>query len=335
MDTIIALESLYILDQPAEFLATNEELMEQADVLESFAAGLEDDLLYECAMEAANGEDADESPSQISAKFRSGFDKIKKGKRSKNQTMISEGQREVKEASDDLKDAERNADTPEKKKKLNTVAKVAIAVGGAALLAILTYVGVKNKDKIVGVIKKLKRNPGNSIAQTVSDVNSAASIAVNTPVEDTNTMKQKAIDERKAKADQIRTERARKKELRDWYLFAHGDNKSLDFDKKYVNDAGVVGAHSRNELERAFSPEGKKSARQRNHFIANYRRSGHEAFKRYDKKVIEYFNACHKYLKDHGVEYPSDLNRDDRAGYRVLKDAFDRAVRLRNNSTTV
>lgn len=73
--------------------------------------------------------------------------------------MMAEGQREVDEASRELQAAERNAKTPEEKKKLSTVAKVAIAVAGAAALAVLGYVGVKNRDKLAAVIGRLKRIP--------------------------------------------------------------------------------------------------------------------------------------------------------------------------------
>jgi len=180
---VVALESLYILDDPAEMLASVDELLEQASALESFADEMDFDLAIECAMEAS-GEEVDTSASEISAKYRSGFNKIKKGKRTKNQKLVSEGQREVKEASDELKKAEKNADTPEKKKKLSTVAKIAIALGGAALLSLLVYVGVKNKGKVVEVIKKLKKNPGTNVAATVQEVSNAAQTAVTVPVEE-------------------------------------------------------------------------------------------------------------------------------------------------------
>jgi len=182
-DYVIALESLYILDEPAELLASTDELLEQASALESLADVMDLDLAFECAMEAAGGE-VDTSTSEISAKYKSGFNKIKKGKRTKNQNLVSEGQREVKEASDELKEAEKNADTPEKKKKLSTVAKIAIAVGGAALLSLLVYVGVKNKGKVVDVIKKLKKNPGTNVAATVQEVSNAAQTAATVPVEE-------------------------------------------------------------------------------------------------------------------------------------------------------
>lgn len=184
MESMFALESLYILDEPAEYMATYEELLEQASALESFADSLEDELFVYSAMEAASDDDIDTTASEISAKYRSGFEKIKKGKRSKNQKLVSEGQREVNEASDDLKEAEKNADTAEKKAKLRKVAKIAIAVGGAVLLALLAYVGIKNRSKIVGVIRKLKKNPGSNVAQTVSEVKNAASTAAATPVEE-------------------------------------------------------------------------------------------------------------------------------------------------------
>lgn len=180
---VIALESLYILDEPAELLASADELLEQASALESFADEMDFDLAIECAMEAS-GEEVDTSASEISAKYRSGFNKIKKGKRTKNQKLVSEGQREVKEASNELKEAEKNADTPEKKKKLSAVAKIAIAVGGATLLSLLIYVGVKNRRKIVDIIKKLKKNPGTNVIQTVAEVTSAAQTAASVPVEE-------------------------------------------------------------------------------------------------------------------------------------------------------
>ena len=160
MITSEVLESYVILRYPAETCATFEELMEQSYALESFAQSLEEDLAFDIAFEATSGGSTDTKASEISAKYRSGFNKIKAGKKNKNQKMLAEGKREVEEASSELEQAEKDAKTPEEKKKLSTAAKIAIGVGGAALLALMAYVGFKNKDKIQGIISNLKRNKG-------------------------------------------------------------------------------------------------------------------------------------------------------------------------------
>lgn len=400
MEFTFALESLYILDEPAEYTATYEELLEQASALESFADDLEGDLLV-AALEAADSDNgsADEA-SAISAKYRSGFEKIKKGKRSKNQKLVSDGQREVNEASNELKEAEKNADTAEKKAKLRKVAKIAIAVGGAVLLALLAYVGIKNRSKIIGVIRKLKKNPGSNVAQTVSEVKNAASTAVATPVEEkpvapmsdvekeladvkqqvgksisdrheaaqkeisaalkeiysdesepeiltTATVKPSGKSERQLKADKIRADRARKRELKNWAVANYSpsrDGSDMDNTKEDIEKDLPVGndwfskymkEEHRKDYNKAFTPEGKREARTSRDALINYRSAGHDASERYQKKVAERFKAYNDYKEKVGKSLWHEMTDDEKRKLEELKEKFYEAVRLRDNATKI
>lgn len=370
MESMFALESLYILDEPAEYTATYEELLEQASALESFADSLEDELFVYSAMEATSDDDIDTTASEISAKYRSGFEKIKKGKRTKNQKLVSEGQREVNEASDDLKEAEKNADTAEKKVKLRKVAKIAIAVGGAVLLALLAYVGIKNRSKIVGVIRKLKKNPGSNVAQTVSEVKNAASTAATTPVEEkpkeinaalkeiysdesepeiltTATVKPSGKSERQLKADKIRADRARKRELKNWAVAVHSparDGSNMDRVKEDIEKDLPVGndwlskqlrQYNQREYDLAFTPEGKRKARTSRDVLINYRSAGHDASERYQKKVAERFKAYNDYKEKLGKSLWHEMTDDEKRKLKELEEKFYEAVRLRDNATKI
>lgn len=400
MESIFALESLYILDEPAEYTATYEELFEQASALESFADDLESDLLV-AAFEAADSNDnsVDEA-SAISAKYRSGFEKIKKGKRTKNQKLVSDGQREVNEASNELKEAEKNADTAEKKAKLRKVAKIAIAVGGAVLLALLAYVGIKNRSKIVGVIRKLKKNPGSNVTQTVSEVKNAASTAAATPVEEkpvapvsdvekeltdvkqqvgksisdrheaaqkeinaalkeiysdesepeihtTATVKPSGKSERQLKADKIRADRARKRELKNWAVAVPSSNRDgsdMDRAKEDIEKDFPVGndwlskqlrEYNQRDYNLAFTPEGKKEARYHRDALKNYRSAGHDASERYQKKVAERFKAYNDYKEKVGKSLWHEMTDDEKRKLKELEEKFYEAVQLRDNATKI
>lgn len=404
MESMFALESLYILDEPAEYTATYEELLEQTSALESFADSLEDELFVYSAMEATSDDDIDTTASEISAKYRSGFEKIKKGKRTKNQKLVSEGQREVNEASDDLKEAEKNANTAEKKAKLRKVAKIAIAVGGAVLLALLAYVGIKNRSRIVGAIRKLKKNPGSNVAQTISEVKNAASTAASTPVEEkpiapvsdgeqsihqqlsdvkqqvgksisdrheaaqkeinaalkeiysdesepeiltTATVKSSGKSERQLKADKIRADRARKRELKNWAVAVSSPNRDgsdmartkEDIEKNLPvgNDwlSKQLRQYDRRDYDLAFTPEGKREARTSRDALINYRSTGHDASERYQKKVAERFKAYTDYREKVGKSLWHEMTDDEKRKLKELEEKFYEAVRLRDNATKI
>lgn len=399
MESMFALESLYILDEPAEYTATYEELLEQASALESFADSLEDELFVYSAMEAASDDDIDITASEISAKYRMGFEKIKKGKRTKNQKLVSEGQREVNEASNELKEAEKNADTAEKKAKLRKVAKIAIAVGGAVLLALLAYVGIKNQSKIVGAIRKLKKNPGSNVAQTVSEVKNAASTAAATPVEEkpvapvsdvekeltdvkqqvgksisdrheaaqkeinaalkeiysdesepeiltTATVKPSGKSERQLKADKIRADRARKRELKNWAVAVYSTDRDgsdmarakedIEKDLPVGNDwlSKQLRQFNQRDYDLAFTPEGKREARTNRDALINYRSAGHDASERYQKKVSERYKAYNDYKEKLGKSI-FQMTDDEHRKLKELKEKFYEAVRLRDNATKI
>lgn len=160
----------------------NEDLSDLEVIIESAVDTLKSSL-FDMANEAEGNHSS--SASEISSKYRSGFNKIKKSRRSKNNSLVSQGQKEINEASRELQEAERNAKTPEEKKKLSTVAKIAIGVGTAALVGLLAYVGVKNRGKITNSLSRLKKNSGTSVNGAVQDVNNAVQTIVNTPVQDT------------------------------------------------------------------------------------------------------------------------------------------------------
>ena len=153
-------------DAAADAEACNEAWIE---AMESYMDDLELDLAMEAAMEAESDESADEgkSPSGIAAKLRAAFSKLKKAKTNQE---AAEAKREVEEAAEELEEASDEAETPEKKKKLSTAAKVGIAAAAAAAITVgLTVVGQQlgNKAKKDNVelkgVKRLLVNASNAI----------------------------------------------------------------------------------------------------------------------------------------------------------------------------
>lgn len=153
-------------DAAAKTEACNEAWIE---AMESYMDDLELDLAMEAAMEAESDESADEgkSPSGIAAKLRAAFSKLKKAKTNQE---AAEAKREVEEAAEELEEASDEAETPEKKKKLSTAAKVGIAAAAAAAITVgLTVVGQQlgNKAKKDNVelkgVKRLLVNASNAI----------------------------------------------------------------------------------------------------------------------------------------------------------------------------
>ena len=154
-------------DAAAKTEACNEAWVE---AMESYMDDLELDLAMEAALEAEGNEesaDSGKSPSGIAAKLRAAFSKLKKAE---TKQEAAEAKREVEEAAEELEEASDEAETPEKKKKLSTAAKVGIAAAAAAAITVgLTVVGQQlgNKAKKDNVelkgVKRLLVNASNAI----------------------------------------------------------------------------------------------------------------------------------------------------------------------------
>lgn len=159
-------------DADAKTEACNEAWVE---AMESYMDDLELDLAMEAAMEAESDESADsgKSPSGIAAKLRAAFSKLKKAE---TKQEAAEAKREVEEAAEELEEASDDAETPEKKQKLSTAAKVGIAAAATAAVAVgLTVLGQQlgNKAKSTGKdpkgLSKLLINASNAICKKAGE----------------------------------------------------------------------------------------------------------------------------------------------------------------------
>ena len=166
-------------DAAAKTEACNEAWVE---AMEAYMDDLELDLAMEAAMEAEGDEEsADEgkSPSGIAAKLRAAFSKLKKAE---TKQEVAEAKREVEEAAEELEEASDDAETPEKKKKLSTAAKVGIAAAAAAAITVgLTVVGQQlskkaQKDVEPKGVKRLFINASNAIVRAKNDVVAAVQL---------------------------------------------------------------------------------------------------------------------------------------------------------------
>lgn len=114
--------------------------LETASILE-MVDSLENEIAVECAFETMLlGDDSIALEANIIQKIKSGIAKIKKDDK-------NEGQKELKEASDELAEAEKDAESSndeEQKKKLSKVAKVGIGLATAALLGTAAYAAIKH-----------------------------------------------------------------------------------------------------------------------------------------------------------------------------------------------
>ena len=154
-------------DAAAKTEACNEAWVE---AMESYMDDLELDLAMEAAMEAEGDEesaDSGKSPSGIAAKLRAAFSKLKKAE---TKQEAAEAKRDVDEAAKELEEASDDAETPEKKQKLSTAAKVGIAAAATAAVAVgLTALGqqlgnkAKNSGKDPKGLSKLLINASNAI----------------------------------------------------------------------------------------------------------------------------------------------------------------------------
>lgn len=157
-------------DDNAEAAAKTEACNEAwVEAMESYMDDLELDLAMEAAMEAEGDESSDsgKSPSGIAAKLRAAFSKLKKAE---TKQEAAEAKRDVDEAAKELEEASDDAETPEKKQKLSTAAKVGIAAAATAAVAVgLTALGqqlgnkAKNSGKDPKGLSKLLINASNAI----------------------------------------------------------------------------------------------------------------------------------------------------------------------------
>lgn len=127
--------------------------------LESYINELESQLIIDLALEGYSYEDI--ATESIGSKIKSAFSKIRKGNK-------SEGEKELKEVTDELKEEENNADTEEEKKKLSTKKKIAIAAAIAAMaataIALAKSKNKKDKQKAQVIQKQVK-----AVSKTVSN----------------------------------------------------------------------------------------------------------------------------------------------------------------------
>ena len=160
-------------DAAAKTEACNEAWVE---AMESYMDDLELDLAMEAAMEAEGDEDSTDeskSPSGIAAKLRAAFAKLKKAE---SKQEAAEAKRDVEEAAEELEEASDDAETPEKKQKLSTAAKVGIAAAATAAATVgLTALGqqlgknAKTSGKDPKGLVKVLINASNAIVRAKND----------------------------------------------------------------------------------------------------------------------------------------------------------------------
>lgn len=244
-------------DAAADGEACNEAWFE---AMESYMDDLELDLAIEAAMEA-EGEDSAEggkSPSGIAAKLRAAFSKLKKAKAEDNQQDAAEAQREVKEAADELEEATDEAETPEKKQKLGTAAKVGIAAAATAAAAVgLTVVGQGLKKKA----EKDNINPKGAYKAiiTASDAILKAPRAVKKELEDRADLKEAIYrvydDKEQAKSAYKRTLKQRKANKKAAKADAAGAQSSWASESFLSNLAFGLEAELLDDEDEYFDPE--------------------------------------------------------------------------------
>lgn len=103
--------------------------------LESLMDTLELDLALEAALEA-EGEETVAGAATVGAKLRAAFAKLKKAKKEDDKKAIEEARKEVNEAADELAEGEKNAETPEEKKKWSKAAKIGLASAATAAVVV-------------------------------------------------------------------------------------------------------------------------------------------------------------------------------------------------------
>ena len=237
-------------DAAAKTEACNEAWIE---AMESYMDDLELDLAMEAAMEAEGDEEsADEgkSPSGIAAKLRAAFSKLKKAE---TKQEVAEAKREVEEAAEELEEASDDAETPEKKKKLSTAAKVGIAAAAAAAITVgLTVAGQQlgkkaKKDKVeLKGVKKLFVDASNAIVRAKNDVVAAVQLGA----EEIKRRGSNAINKAKSKKMQKKDANADAKRAD-----ASGDQSSWASESFLSNLAFGLEAELLDDEDEYFDPE--------------------------------------------------------------------------------
>ena len=234
--------------------AANTEACNEAwiEAMESYMDDLELDLAMEAAMEAEGDEsdDSGKSPSGIAAKLRAAFSKLKKAE---TKQEAAEAKREVEEAAEELEEASDEAETPEKKKKLSTAAKVGIAAAATAAITVgLTVVGKRLGDKAKkdGVeltgLKKLFVDVSNAIVRAKNDAVAAVQLGAEEikrrGSNAINKVKSKKMQKKAAKADTQKAD-------------ASGDQSSWASESFLSNLAFGLEAELLDDEDEYFDPE--------------------------------------------------------------------------------
>ena len=199
--------------------------------LESYINELESQLIVDLALEGYSYEDI--ATESIGSKIKSAFSKIRKGDK-------SEGERELKEVTDELKEEEQEAETPEDKKKLSTKKKIAIAAAVAAMtataIALAKSKNKKDKQKaeiIQKQVKAISNNVSNKEPEEIkaNDVPKAISMAKNTVLLLEKPKEQKVDQKTKSKYKTFSEDPAKRERIIN--LNANALKEELDYKKKF------------------------------------------------------------------------------------------------------
>lgn len=127
------------------------DILDDLSALESTLGDLENELLYDAAFESVLfGESDIALEANIIQKIKNGIAKLKSGKK-------NEGKKDLDEAVDELREAEKEAEESgdeDKKKKLSKAAKIGIGIGAAAILAAAGIAAKKGMSKKATQLKK-------------------------------------------------------------------------------------------------------------------------------------------------------------------------------------
>lgn len=136
---------------------TKKEDAEAIDAIESMIDMLELELQMDAAIESADGYEYGPATEaiNIAGKIKAAFAKLARAKKNGDEEAAEKAAEEVRDAAEELKKADDNADTPEEKKKLSTAAKIAIGSAVAAAAGVgATAVGQMLKKRVdAGEIK--------------------------------------------------------------------------------------------------------------------------------------------------------------------------------------
>ena len=197
------------------------------------------------------------------------------------------------------------------------------------------------------------------VGKSISDRHEAAQKEINAALKEiysdesepeihtTATVKPSGKSERQLKADKIRADRARKRELKNWAVAVPSSNRDgsdMDRAKEDIEKDFPVGndwlskqlrEYNQRDYNLAFTPEGKKEARYHRDALKNYRSAGHDASERYQKKVAERFKAYNDYKEKVGKSLWHEMTDDEKRKLKELEEKFYEAVQLRDNATKI